>query len=105
MSSSQKTIDFLVEQMSLAGQISSRKMFGEYAIYCDTKVVAFVCDDELFIKPTDAGRQLIGEVVEKSAYPGSKLYFWISGDHWDDTEWMSQLVRTTASALPLPKKK
>lgn len=105
MSSSQKTIDFLVEQMSLAGQIISRKMFGEYAIYCDTKVVAFVCDDELFIKPTDAGRQFIGTVMEKPAYPGSKMYFWIPGDQWDDADWLSQLVQITASALPLPKKK
>jgi len=105
MSSRQSTVDFLAEQMAQAGHITSRKMFGEYAIYCDAKVVAFVCDDELFIKPTDVGRLFIGEVAEKPAYPGSKMYFWISGDQWDDADWLSQLVRKTASVLPLPKKK
>jgi TfoX/Sxy family transcriptional regulator of competence genes len=105
MSSQQKTVDFLVEQMAEAGHITTRKMFGEYAIYCDTKVVAFVCDDELFIKPTDVGRQFIDEVVEKPAYPGSKMYFWISGDLWDDADWLSQLIKKTAAVLPLPKRK
>lgn len=105
MSSSQKTIDFLTEQMASAGQINSRKMFGEYAIYCDKKVVALVCDDELFIKPTEAGRQYLPEVIEKPAYPGSKRYFWISGDHWDDGEWLAELMRITAAELPLPKPK
>jgi TfoX/Sxy family transcriptional regulator of competence genes len=104
MSSTQKTIDFLSEQISGAGHITARKMFGEYALYCDTKVVAFVCDDELFVKPTDAGRQFIGEVSEKPAYPGSKMYFWISGEQWDDSEWLTQLIKTTADSLPLPKK-
>ncbi len=91
--------------MSQAGQIRTRKLFSEYAIYCDSKVVAFVCDDELFVKPTDAGRQSIGSVVEKPAYPGSKLYFWISGDQWEDPDWLSQLIQRTATVLPLPTKK
>jgi DNA transformation protein and related proteins len=59
----------------------------------------------LFIKPTDQGRAYIGEVEEKPAYPGSKLYFFISGEYWDDAAWLSELIRVTAAALPLPKKK
>ena len=39
-------------------------MFGEYAIYCDGKVTALVCDNQLFVKPMEAGRSFIGEVVE-----------------------------------------
>jgi hypothetical protein len=37
-------------------------MFGEYAIYCDGKVVALVCDDQFFLEPTAAGRALLGRV-------------------------------------------
>jgi len=105
MSSQQSTIDFLVEQMADAGSVTSRKMFGEYALYCDLKVVAFVCDDQLFVTPTEQGRAFIRDVVEKPAYPGSKMYFLISGDFWDDDEWLSQLIKTTADALPAPKSK
>lgn len=105
MSSQQNTVDFLTDQMSQAGSITHRKMFGEYAIYCDGKVVAFVCDDQLFVKPTDKGRAFVGKPTEKTAYPGSKPYFWISGEFWDDDEWLSKLTRITADELPLPQKK
>lgn len=105
MATQQRTIDFLTDQLAFAAQISTRKMFGEYAIYTGAKVVAFVCDDELFVKPTDAGRKYLGEVEEKPAYPGSKMYFWISGDKWDDAEWLSKLIMVTADDLPEPKPK
>ncbi len=105
MASKQSTVDFLTNQLKEAGEITSRKMFGEYAIYCNSKVVAFVCDDELFVKPTDAGRAFIKNLEEKPPYPGAKLYFWISGDYWDDSEWLSELIKTTAKELPMPKKK
>jgi len=75
-------------------------MFGEYALYCDEKVVALVCDDQLFVKPTSAGRTYIGAPNEAPAYPGSKLYFLISGDQWEDPEWISRLIEMTAMTLP-----
>lgn len=105
MASQQKTVDYLMEQSADAGSMTAKRMFGEYALYCDTKVVAFVCDDQLFIKPTEPGRDYLGEVTEAEAYPGSKMYFLIDGDRWDDADWLAALVRTTAAALPLPKPK
>jgi len=99
------TIEYLTEQISGAGAIRSRAMFGEYGIYCDEKVVAFVCDDQLFVKPTNAGKEFIGKPKEAPAYPGSKMYFLITGDLWEDKDWLSELIRKTAEELPLPKSK
>jgi DNA transformation protein and related proteins len=105
MSSQQKNVDFLIEQMSEAGNVSSRKMFGDYAVYCDARVIGLICDDQLFIKPTEKGRAFIGTPEEKPPYPGAKPYFLVSDERWDDAEWLSELVRLTASEVPLPKKK
>ena len=105
MSSQQKTVDYILEQSAAAGTMTAKKMFGEYGLYCDGKVMAFVCDDQLFIKPTEAGRAYLGEVVEAPAYPGSKLYFLIDGDRWDDADWLAGLVKVTADAQPAPKPK
>jgi DNA transformation protein and related proteins len=105
MASKQATVDFLTDQMKEAGNIRSRKMFGEYAIYCDEKVVALVCDDQLFVKPTEAGRAFIENLEEAPPYPGAKVYFRISEEKWDDDEWLSKLVKMTAKELPIPKKK
>ena len=105
MATSPSTADFLVDQMSDAGTIRSRKMFGEYAVYCDEKVVALICDDRLFVKPTVAGRAFIGKVEEAPPYPQAKPHFQIEEDKWEDREWLSALIRKTAAELPAPKKK
>ena len=105
MTSNQTTVDFIVEQISGAGVVSAKKMFGEYGVFCDGKMVAIVGDDQLFLKPTLAGRAFLEEVEEVPPYPGAKPYFFISGEHWDDRDWMSDLIRVTCAELPLPKKK
>ena len=104
MASDQDFVDFIVDQLENAGDITSRKMFGEYAIYCDGKVTALVCDNQLFVKPTEAGRSFIGEVVEAPPYPGAKMSFLIE-DGFENRDWISNLVRITAKELPEPKPK
>lgn len=80
-------------------------MFGEYALYCDEKVVALICDDKLFVKLTDAGRAFVGQLEEAPPYPGSKPYWLVEEDRWENREWMTELIRVTANALPVPKQK
>ncbi|WP_053382333.1 TfoX/Sxy family protein [Leucobacter celer] len=100
-----ETMEFLTDQLTALPNIRTRRMFGEYCLYCDDKPVAFVCDDELFVKPTEAGRTYIGDPEEAPAYPGSKLYFRIGGDRWEDRDWLTGLISETAAALPAPKPK
>lgn len=105
MSSKQSTVNFILEQINDAGTVLSKKMFGEYAIYCNEKVVALVCDDQLFVKPTQTGKAFIGNYIEGYPYTGAKPYLLISGDLWDDSEWLTELIKRTVSELPLPRKK
>lgn len=105
MSSQQKTVDYIVEQSAGAGTMTAKKMFGEYGLYCDGKIVALVCDDQLFIKPSQAGRDYLGEVTDGAPFPGAKPYFLIEGDRWDDADWLAGLVKVTADDLPAPKVK
>ena len=104
MASDQRTVDFIVEQLSPLG-VSARKMFGEYGLSLDGKSIGVICDDQLFVKPTEAGRAFLGEVAEAPPYPGAKPSFVIDPDRWDDVDWLVELVRITADALPAPKPK
>ncbi len=97
-------VEFIVDQIERAGEISYRKMFGEYALYSDGKVVALICNEQLYVKPTEAGRRYIDDVVESPPYPGAKPYFLV-GDRIEDKDWMSDLIRLTANELPEPKPK
>ena len=105
MSSQKKTVDYIVEQSAGAGTMTAKKMFGEYGLYCDGKIMALVCDDQLYVKPTQAGRNYLGVVTDGSPFPGAKPYFLIEGDRWDDADWLAGLVKTTADDLPAPKPK
>jgi TfoX/Sxy family transcriptional regulator of competence genes len=80
-------------------------MFGEYGIFLGDKMVGLVCDGQLFVKPSVAGRELIGVPVEASPYPGAKPCFLISGDQWEERAWLIRLLQVTAAELPAPKKK
>ena len=102
MASTQDFADFVTEQVGLAGRVSSRKMFGEFALYVDGKVVALICDNQVFVKPTAEGRRILGEVTEAPPYPGAKPHFEV-GEHLDDRDLLSRLLLATAAALPVPK--
>ena len=106
MASDQSFVEFIIDQIHNAGAITYKYMFGEYALYSDGKIFALICNNQLFIKPTENGRTFIKKVEEAPPYPGAKLYFLIS-DKLEDCEWLSTLVRITVKELPehKPKKK
>jgi DNA transformation protein and related proteins len=97
-------VEYVCDQLDGAGDITSRKMFGEWAIYSGRKVVALVCDDRLFVRPTEAGRLFIGKPNELPPYPGARAHFLIE-DGLDDRVWLTELIRVTERELPAPKPK
>lgn len=103
MATTQNTMDFLLDQLSGLGSVSSKRMFGEYCLYYTGKPVGLVCDDQLYLKPTQAGRALLDDEVEGSPYPSAKPHLLITPDQWEDAEWLCNLVRVTSSELPMPK--
>ncbi len=104
MASDASFVQFVVDQVNGAGAITTRFMFGEYALYCNEKVVGLICDNKLFVKPTDAGRAYIGTPVEAPAYTGAKPSFLIE-DKLEDRAWLTELIRITEAQLAPPKEK
>jgi len=104
MASEQNFVDFVIEQIRNAGEVTAKKMFGEYGIYADGKLFGLICDNKLFIKPTISGREFIGNVIEAPPYEGAKPSFLIE-DEIEDSDWLSELVRISLKELPSPKPK
>ncbi len=94
-------MEYVADQLSEAGAITYRKMFGEYGVYCDGKIFALVCDDTLFLKITEAGRAMAPHLKEAPPYEGAKPYLLV--EDVDDRDSLIQLVRATCNALPPPK--
>jgi TfoX/Sxy family transcriptional regulator of competence genes len=105
MSSQQSTADYILDQIGGGGRVAIRKMFGEFGVFCDGRMVGVICDDRLFVKPTRAGRAFLGEVEEVSPFPRAKPYFLIAEERWDDADFMREVIRVTAAEVPPPKEK
>jgi len=97
-------VNFVVDQIDDACEVTHRMMFGGCTLYSKGKVVGLICDNQLFIKPTESGRAFIGDVVEAPAYEGAKMSFLIEGGV-EDRQWLTELITLTEEALPAPKKK
>ena len=104
MASDAAFVEFVLGQVGAAGRVEARKMFGEYAVYCDGKVVALVCDNRCFLKPTSATAERVRDCPVAPPYPGGKPQPVID-ELLDDRELVTALVRDTAAALPAPRPK
>ena len=104
MATEQKFVDFVIDQIGFSDDVTEKKMFGEYGLYFGDKLFALICDNKLFIKPTQSGRDYIKEIVEAPPYPGAKPSFLIE-EKLDDREWLRELVKITVKELPEPKPK
>ncbi len=103
MSTSKNFADYIIDQLSDIDGIFIKNMFGEYGLFLSGKMVGVLCDDNLFIKPTEAGKKLLGDVIYAPPYKGAKPYFLI--DDTDNRFFLKELIVKTEQALPLPKKK
>lgn len=104
MSTDRDFIDYIVEQCNFGAALTYRRMFGEYAIYLDEKVVGFACDNQFFLKPSNALLPEIADVPMRPPYPGAKNYPVID-EFLDDPDTLRAILRKTEQALPLPKPK
>jgi len=104
MATSKDFMHYVTAQFQNIGEVTAKYMFGEFGVYSDGKLFALLCDNQLFIKPTEEGREFIGTPNEAPPYPGAKNSFLIT-DQLEDKEWLSELARITLKALPEPKPK
>ena len=93
-------VQYLVEQASKAGAVRARKMFGDYALYCNDKVVGLICDNRLYLKPLEPLIAVLHECDQQKGapYEGAKPHYVISDV--DDRDYVSLLVKTVADHLP-----
>ena len=106
MASTKEFLDFVLDQLAEAGDVSYRAMMGEYVLYFGAKTVGGVYDDRLLLKQTPGAIEMMrnapcGARLEVP-YPGASEM--IAPDV-DDRELVCRLVRIIADELPEPKPK
>jgi TfoX/Sxy family transcriptional regulator of competence genes len=103
MSTSKEYATYIEDQLQHIQGIYLKKMFGEYGLFYLDKMVGLVCDDQLFIKPTKKGEEILVDPTFGVPYTGAKPYYLI--DDPENREMLSELILKTYEELPLPKPK
>ena len=101
MACSYDFVQYIIDQCSGAGEIDVKKMMGDYCIYCNGILFGLICDNNLYIKVTEAGEALLSEVILRPPYDGARNYFYIRDV--DDREYLEMLVKATLPELRSPK--
>ncbi len=103
MSTSKEYLTFITEQLSSLDEISSRMMMGEYMLYYRGRLVAYLCDNRLLVKPTKSALAYVKEHIFEAPYDGAKDMLLI--ENVDNSEYLSGLFNAIYDELPLPRKK
>ena len=72
MATTKEFHDFILENLQKVGEVSTRKMMGEYCVYYQGKMIGDICDNCLFLKPTASVLRLLPDAERAYPYEGSK---------------------------------
>ena len=103
MATSKEYLQFILEQLSKADEISHRPMMGEYVIYYRGKVVGGVYDNRFLVKPVKSALAMMPEAELVSPYDGAKPMILV--DNVDNRDSLKSLMEAMYDELPEPKKK
>ena len=101
MTTDKNFVDYIAEQAQPGATLVFKKMFGEYGVYLDDKIIAFVCDNSLFVKATKATTEITRALPHRPPYPGAKPYP-VADELLDDADALRSLLLATAQDLPPP---
>lgn len=103
MASSPATVESVLDGLK-SKRFTAKKMFGEYAVYADGKVVALVCDDRLYVKVHER-TQALADCETAPPYPGAKPHYVLDEGEWRSRDGLAALLLALAKELPAPRKR
>lgn len=103
MATRKEYLDFILDQLSGLEGITYRLMMGEYILYYQGKIAAYLCDDRLLVKPVTAARAFLPDAAWEPPYDGAKDMLMV--DNVDDPAFLCSLFEAMLPQLPEPKKR
>ena len=95
MATSKEYKDFVLEQLSLAEDITVKPMMGEYLLYKSGLLFGGIYDNRLLVKITESNKKY--EMPAAIPYDGAKPMYLI--DDLDDKERLKNIVFDTYKGL------
>ena len=100
MACSTDFVEYVCDTLAPLGEVSSRKMMGDYLVYVNGKCVVTACDNVAYVKKLSCIAELM-EVAECGCpYPGAKESYILD---FADKHKVLKVIETIWSDLPFPK--
>lgn len=103
MATKKEYIEFILDQLSELDGISYRQMMGEYIIYHNGKIAAYLCDNRLLVKPVKSAMEMMPNASFVPPYEGAKDMMLV--EDVDDRVFLKELFEAMSPELPEPKKR
>ena len=103
MASSKDYLEYVLEQLSEADDVTSRSMMSEYILYFRGKVIGGIYDNRFLVKPVQAARNMMPDAPEELPYDGAKPMLMV--ENIEDREFLKELFEVMYDELPAPKPK
>lgn len=103
MATSKEYLDFILDQLSRLDGISAKQMMGEYIIYHNGKISAYLCDNRLLVKPVPSAIEMLPDAKMEPPYDGAKDMILV--EKVEDSEFLMELFNAMYDELPMPRKK
>ena len=103
MATSKEYLEFILDGLSKLDDITYRQMMGEYIIYYNEKIAAYVCDNRLLVKPVPSAVKLMPDAVFKPPYEGANKMLLVENTY--DSNFLKILFEAMYDELPMPKNK
>ena len=97
MPSTQDYCDFVLDQLSLLSDITTRKMMGEYILYYKGKIFGGIYDNRFLVKPVEAAKKLMPDAPLEVPYPGGKNMLLV--EEVDNKDFLKELVEAVYSSF------
>ena len=97
MASSKDYLQFILDQLSDLPEISYRQMMWEYILYYHWKIIGWIYDNRLLLKPTKEAEKIMENVETQIPYPWAKLMIYV--DNVDNSDYLKEIIETTYQNL------
>lgn len=103
MATNKEYLNFILDQLSGLDGIAVKQMMGEYIAYYNGKIVAYLCDDRLLVKPVASAIKMLPDAKMEPPYDGAKDMLLV--ENVDDKAFLTELFKSMYDELPMPRKK
>lgn len=103
MATGKEDLAYLLDQLSALEGLTCRPMMGEYILYLNGKIAAYLCDGRLLVKPLPAALARLSDAPRVPPYEGAKPMLWV--ENVDDRTFLTELFEAMEPQLPPPKGK